>query len=185
VMTAPTALISPVIDGEDSSYFEWLGAGALELHAVAGAMHQIDRQAALSQVRFGFDDSSLYVRVDGVRPVHAYLAEGGSVVVNFLRPAGRRVTCAGRQGGGTEALLSVREGDTWRAVPEASLHAEAGSILELQIPLATFGPLGPGEVTFFVALHDANDVEVERHPAGRPVELAVPDERFAARNWTA
>ena len=29
--TPPTALLRPTLDGEDTSYFEWLGAGALEI----------------------------------------------------------------------------------------------------------------------------------------------------------
>ena len=66
--SAPTGLISPVIDGEESSYFEWLGAGSLEVRQVAGAMHQAERQVALlTEVRFGFDRSHLYVRVDAQR----------------------------------------------------------------------------------------------------------------------
>ena len=34
-------------------------------------------------------------------------------------------------------------------------------------------------------LDDAQARELERHPAGRPFELPVPDGRFAALNWTA
>ena len=33
--TEPTALLAPTIDGEESSYFEWLGAGPLEVRTVA------------------------------------------------------------------------------------------------------------------------------------------------------
>ena len=39
--TAPTALLTPTLDGEETSYFEWLGAGALEVRDRGGAMHQI------------------------------------------------------------------------------------------------------------------------------------------------
>jgi len=45
--TAPASLLAPVLDGEDTSYFEWLGAGVLDIHRVAGAMHQTERQAPL------------------------------------------------------------------------------------------------------------------------------------------
>ena len=40
----PTALLAPVLDGEETSYFEWLGAGLLEVRDTAGAMHQSDRR---------------------------------------------------------------------------------------------------------------------------------------------
>src|SRR4029450_958433 len=44
---APTGLISPVLDGEETSYFEWLGAGQFEVRDVAGAMHQTTRSASM------------------------------------------------------------------------------------------------------------------------------------------
>jgi len=55
ILTAPTALLSPTIDGEETSYFEWLGAGAFEVREVAGAMHRAERNpAALRLIQFGF-----------------------------------------------------------------------------------------------------------------------------------
>ena len=44
---------------------------------------------------------------------------------------------------------------------------------------------GLDAVSFFVAIYNASDKEVERHPSHRPIELAVPDERFEALHWTA
>jgi alpha-amylase/alpha-mannosidase (GH57 family) len=41
----PTGRIAPTIDGELTSYFEWLGAGSYEAHDVAGAMHKSERTA--------------------------------------------------------------------------------------------------------------------------------------------
>ena len=61
--------MTPIIDGEETSYFEWLGAGSLEVRQVVGAMHQAERQVELlTEVRFGFDRSHLYVRVDAGDP---------------------------------------------------------------------------------------------------------------------
>ena len=54
--TYPTALLSPTVDGDETSYFEWLGAGSLEIHETAGAMHRSDRRTPLlTLVQFGFD----------------------------------------------------------------------------------------------------------------------------------
>ncbi len=44
--TDPTTIIAPTIDGEETSYFEWLGAGVYEVPNTAGAMHQVDRAAS-------------------------------------------------------------------------------------------------------------------------------------------
>src|SRR5262249_13729333 len=53
--TDPAGLVAPTLDGEETSYFEWLGAGALEVREVAGAMHQAERlPSVVTLVRFGF-----------------------------------------------------------------------------------------------------------------------------------
>ena len=183
-IAAPTAHIAPRLDGEDSSYFEWLCAGTLDLRATAGAMHQVERQPILTQVRFGFGHDALFVRFDSERAASELLAEGWTVVVTFLRPSGFRVSCSGSAAGEVRATLWKRDGAAWHPAA-AGCELAAASIIELKIPLVAFGELPPSDVSFFVTVHDAHENEVERHPAGRPVELTVPDERFEARNWSA
>jgi len=183
-MAPPTAHISPRLDGEDSSYFEWLCAGTLDLRSIAGAMHQVERQPVLTQVRFGFSQDALFFRFDPERPASDLLAEGWTVVVTFLRPSGLRVSCSGSPAGEVRATLWRRDGTAWH--PSASeCRLAAASLIELEIPLRAFGHSPLADVAFFVTVHDINENETERHPAGRPVELTVPDDRFEARNWSA
>ena len=185
VIATPTALISPVVDGEDTSYFEWLGAGALDVRSVAGAMHQVDRQAStVTQVRFGFDREALFLRLDSLRPPALGLSDGWGLAINFLRPAGLRVHCGWLEGA-VVARLEARDGEVWRPVPGGTIPAAAGAVVELRIPLSMLGEPAVRELSFFVTVHDAAKAEVERHPSGRPVELSVPDERFESRNWSA
>ncbi len=194
ISTAPTSLpvtlpverIAPVLDGDDTSYFEWRGAGRYQVHDLAGAMHQIDHQALLESMRFGFDERTLYVRLDLTANAGTWLGRGGAFVIHFVEPAGLRITGHA----GTESRLQLhasrRSGTGWVDVAMPGLAGAAGRIVELSVPLAPLNiPVG-GRASYFVALHDGDGHEVERHPAGRPVELAIiSDERFAALNWTA
>src|SRR6185369_15028748 len=51
----PAGLLAPVLDGEETTYFEWVGAGLLEVHQTAGAMHQAEHRAPLvTLLQFGF-----------------------------------------------------------------------------------------------------------------------------------
>ena len=151
---------------------------------VAGAMHQIGRQQSIESVRFGFDSESLYVRLDPVDDASAVLARGASFVLHFVRPAGLRVACERGIDGRAIAKAWQRDGSDWAASNALGLEAAAGRILELRLPLALAG-VGAERLSFFVAVEDAQAREVERHPAGRPFELPIPDGRFAALNWTA
>jgi len=101
-----------------------------------------------------------------------------------MLPNGFRVSCAGSPGGEVGATLWKRDGSAWH--PAASeCQVAAFSLIELKIPMLAFGQSPLLDVSFFVTVHDAQENEVERHPAGRPVELTVPDDRFEARNWSA
>src|SRR5207248_7020399 len=77
VLTEPTALLAPKLDGEETSYFEWLGPGTLEIHDVAGAMHQTDRPRPLvTLVHFRFDRARLFVRGGATQKSGDLLAGG-------------------------------------------------------------------------------------------------------------
>jgi hypothetical protein len=184
---APTTPLIVKVDGRDTSYFEWLGAGTLEVQEVAGAMHRTDRRPMLvALVHFGFDHDRLFVRIDTHERALDLLAGGIEVSLTFVTPADIR--------------LSVREEagrltGTFRVHPPTGPHrvergpdsatVAAGTVLELAVTLADLG-IQPGQaVAFFVAVRDAQGLEIERHPAHGPIALTAPDALFVARNWRA
>jgi alpha-amylase/alpha-mannosidase (GH57 family) len=188
----PSAFLTPTLDGEDTSYFEWLGAGAFEVRDGSGAMHQTDRRPSLvTLVRFGFDLERLYVRVDATRRMADLLAEGFQVSLKFQQPEGVRFSVRGtdgRRGGG----YSVRRpagaeaaSPVWVERGPRGARVAAGSVLEIGLPFSDLGVVAGGSLTFFVAVEDATDAELERHPSHQPIELRVPDARFEAGNWNA
>ncbi|MQA31696.1 MAG: hypothetical protein GEU82_17990 [Luteitalea sp.] len=182
----PTGLIRPTIDGEESSYFEWLGAGVLEVREVAGAMHQIERrEPALGMVRFGFSHDHLFVRLDGGRAIGDQLAAGASFRLTFLQPEGIALCVRGINGGMAVGAWERRDGGRRWMERATGVRVAAASILEIELPLADLGLTPGGPTSFFVGVHDASDAEVERHPTNRPIELTVPDLAFEARNWSA
>jgi hypothetical protein len=130
-----------------------------------GAMHQTDRRASyLTEIRFGFDRERFYVRLDGRKPMSELLADGLEFSLTFLKPEGLR--------------LSVPR--DWRG---RDVACAARSILELAVPLTVLG-LTDG-LAFFVTVQDSAGMELERHPAGHPLEIPTLNARFEARNWTA
>src|ERR1035441_9462700 len=62
VRVAPTGPIHPTIDGEVTSYFDWMGAGLYRVDERSGSMH--GKKFLVSEVLFGSDGQNLYVRVD-------------------------------------------------------------------------------------------------------------------------
>ena len=184
--TEPTALLAPTLDGEETSYFEWLGAGTLEVRDVAGAMHRTDRRpVTVAMVHFGFDHERLFVRIDTHERVIDVLAAGVELALTFVTPASMRLLIR-QDAGRLTAALWVRPPAEPRWITRASdARMAAGTVLEMALPFADLG-VQPGDaLAFFVAVHDDQGVEVERHPAHRPIALTAPDALFGARNWRA
>jgi alpha-amylase/alpha-mannosidase (GH57 family) len=174
----PSAWLSPTIDGEATSYFEWLGAGAFEVSAHQGAMHQTGAAAPiLTHVRFGFSPSHLFVRLDAERRLADLMAEGHGFSLTFLSPSRQRldVEPSGRT--------------TWSGAsgPRGGRVA-AGTVLELAVPLQDLEARAGEPVAFFVSASlpgSAAAHEAERYPAQRAIQVDVPGEGFSGENWRA
>jgi len=198
--TAPTALVTPTVDGEETSYFEWLGAGALEIREDGhrgGAMHQATRRSPMLRlVQFGFGRSPvdksvrLNVRLDCDRPLVDLLADGYAFALKFLQPAGVRFVMR-MEGGKAIGTFWDRgaagDGRThaWTERGPGAAVVAAGAILEAALPLDELAPSAVTPVTFFVVVLAPDRSEIEVHPEHHPIEVAVPDDQFEARNWTA
>jgi alpha-amylase/alpha-mannosidase (GH57 family) len=173
---APTGFIAPTLDGEETSYFEWLGAGMFEVREVAGAMQQSERpETLLRLVHFGFDRDRLYVRLDTSRRIVDLLAAGWHFSLKFLSPSGARLSIHYRDGQLTH---------DWNGGGQDGATVSAGTVLEVGLPFRVLGAAIGTPVSFFVAISDATGAEIERHPPQRPIEILVPEEDFDARNWS-
>jgi alpha-amylase/alpha-mannosidase (GH57 family) len=187
-----TAFVTPTIDGEETSYFEWLGAGTLVPNRIATAdtMHPGRTETPpIRLIHAGFDRTHLYLRVDGVRPMRELLDEGHQMTVVFLRPQGLRMSVRGsrsRSGQPSIVLADRVDGET-SLVPRRTvgIQAAAQTILEIGVPFTDLG-VGPGAaVSFFILLVDSKQRELLRIPAFEAIEVLVPDDLFEARNWSA
>ncbi|HZP49177.1 MAG TPA: glycoside hydrolase family 57 protein [Vicinamibacterales bacterium] len=186
--TAPTGLLAPTLDGEETSYFEWHEAGRFEAHRVAGAMHQTsERPAAVTRIHFGFDSRHLFVRVDAEAAMVDVLGDGREVSLKFVTPAGVRYSIrqtAGRLTGRWWDRHVAGTAAHWVERGPGAATVAAGSVLEISLPLADLRASVGDTLSFFVAVYDG-DTESERHPQHRPIELTVPGAEFAAEHWRA
>jgi alpha-amylase/alpha-mannosidase (GH57 family) len=184
--TEPSALLTPTIDGEVGSYFEWLYAGQVDVSDAAGAMHQGERHASVVRaVRYGCDLAALYVRVDAAQPMVDLLAAGYECSLKFLQPDGVRYSVKQDAGRLTGRYWDRRDGSWSPRHDQTAARAAAGAVLEVALPLADLGATAGTPLAFFVAIYDPESVERERHPAHRPISLTAPDPSVAARHWSA
>ena len=173
----PLGLISPVLDGRDGSYFEWLGAGSFEVRRTAGAMHQIDAApTVVNRIDFGFSRDELFVRLTGPRPMAEQLAAGYEFTLAFLAPAGLKI------------LAKSNGSDNGCYVNHGQARCVAGADLELGVSLAAIGQPPGAAIAFALAVSRRladGVVSVERHPEGHPIDALTPSPDFDAQHWRA
>jgi hypothetical protein len=183
----PTGFVEPTIDGEVTSYFEWMGAGRVETVG-ATTMHKSGNEPSVVElVEFGFTIDRLFIRLEGPRAFREVLQSGVEVRVRLLNPAAFQVavrldSASGR--GRVRTRLELRSDTGWQPEPCEGLDAAAGRILELQIPFRCVRAEPRTRVAFIVTVARGG-VEEEHHPRQGPIEFEVPDGTFAVRSWTA
>ncbi len=169
---APTAALAVQVDGRESSYFEWMGAGVYSAQRQSGAMH--GRSYVLHEIQYGFDESNLYVRVNPFRQavtarnlfefrvalrgkeelrVRAVIAEGTLCLVETER--------------GSEVLFGVQE----------KVKVAYGSLLEMKIARELIWQQGMTSLGISVALWEGG-LPVDLLPAEGWVEARLDRETF-------
>jgi len=178
---APTGPTAPRVDGRESSYFEWLGAGEATPSAAAGAMHQV---ATVGQrvvgVRFGFGEDALCLQIATAEPLVESLAQGGELTVAFLEPAGTRIAIDSAHRDGS-VFRRTADG-TWLEAAWRELEAVVDLVAELRIPLERLGLREHDELSFVVTLRrSSRDVE----ESTLTVETTVPGRGTGRQAWRA
>jgi alpha-amylase/alpha-mannosidase (GH57 family) len=163
----PLGSIAPVIDGEVTSYFEWMGAGHYRPDERQGAMH--GRKIHVREVRYGSDGESLFVRLD------FHLTQAGAM-------AGMEVRCSievpgSKAGRETEYRLQLaRDGvevigaEGPGALAPGALRAAYRRVLEVAVPLAALGGGPDSSVRFQLSLWE-DGLPLDAQPAQGWIEF--------------
>lgn len=128
IIAQPASRIRPKIDGLVSSYFEWMGAGQYRVSRRGGSMH--GKRFVFSQIQFGIDGETLYLRVD--------FAPGTEDILKW-----GEVRCTVRSDGDQQHAtlhLSAPHNRVTLEPGGATLEWAANTILEIAIPAKKTGP---------------------------------------------
>lgn len=168
----PTLLLTPQLDGRETTYFEWQGSGLYRPGQHRGSMYGGAQSFHL--LRYGFDLDALYLRLDPAESpartaevaTHVrvtVIAADQQTWVDFPVVPDGQVRAGKRQGGelGRIAFLDIAE----LALPFRALDLAPGTQLAICVH----------------ALRQ--DVEVERLPRYGFIGLTVPDRDFERINW--
>ena len=171
------AFINPTIDGEVTSYFEWLGAADIELAKTGGTMHKVSY--VLQHLFYGFNKENLYIRMDLSPDVED--AELAGLEVAFIVHHPKEVTVRVDNLGDCSGAVLVTEG---KKISPEKLKAAFRDILEVEIPHSLHGAKRGEEIDCCVTV-SRDGGEIERWPSVGFFSIQLPGDDFESETWNA
>jgi alpha-amylase/alpha-mannosidase (GH57 family) len=169
----PSANLTVKVDGVDSSYFEWLGAGVYSPLQRGGAMH--GRVFYLKELRYGFEEERLVVRVECFTDSLAELEEPE---FRIIVGAAEELTVVVNLERGRMREFAVEMNRVCLLHPDAIASAAYARTLEVAIKKDALQLKGLTRLTLGVALwHGGLPIDVM--PAEGFVEVALGEENSA------
>jgi len=174
----PLGFISPIIDGRESSFYEWQDAGNFDVLKVLRGYYS--QEPHFSKIFFGFDSLNLYLRLDPHRPeevkdqltVEIRFEKPWKVQIQFpynleaeSHPKFRVILCQGKE-------ECVFENDSIRK----------NKLFELAIPFSDLGFQASQEAWFRVYINK-DDRQLARYPRDGLISFTIPGPDFESRMW--
>jgi alpha-amylase/alpha-mannosidase (GH57 family) len=167
---APSSLLNVTVDGRDTSYFEWLGAGVYSPERRGGAMH--GRVFYLHELRYGFEQSRFAVRV---QPFPEMLAELEDPEFRITLGAANEVTIVVKLQRGRVREFAVEQARVCLLNPEKVAEVAFDALLEVAVQKDLLDLQGQSKLRLGVALwHGGLPVDVL--PAEGILEIPLGEE---------
>jgi alpha-amylase/alpha-mannosidase (GH57 family) len=159
----PNGPIRPVIDGQVTSYFEWLGAGNYRVDQRSGAMH--GKRFLIRELAYGSDGQNLYLRIDFEAGAEAALsgADAHLTIQAAGDPGAASFVALGFENGG---LVTREQRFANPQAGEGAAQFAFQKVLEARLSLAALGVPAGGRLRLQVSLWKE----------GLPVDAAPPEE---------
>ncbi len=174
-LTAPSRWIEPPCGQETIGFYDWLGAGRLDIQQQSTAMFQSDRMAR--DLYFGFSRENFYLRLD------LKSKEMEAVMIEWVQPEEFGIRAVP-----TESGWDIHPGESVKEkadLPDLEgIESWGRSSLMLAIPLPLIGLLVSGGKRCAFNIRLIRDgVETERYPEHGQLEFQGPGDEFHRRNW--
>ena len=177
----PAYIISPVLDGDVTNYYEWLSAGYYDIGKLKGAMHQ--SETVVKAIYYGFDTENLYLRLD----VNVDLQNAESKDMHFgfvtLNPHPYKVRSSFDGEKGAFKLDLFKPVDEHWELVKSTGGVGIKHIVELAVPFADIGASSNDEIQLVITIEKGSQ-ELERWPRGGSISFCVPTADYLEKQWT-
>ncbi|HJU43279.1 MAG TPA: glycoside hydrolase family 57 protein [Vicinamibacterales bacterium] len=155
----PSGFVNITLDGQETSYLEWVGAVSPALARPAGAMHEVATTSLITEIHVAISRQALCLRLKG-SGLFSELADGATLALIL---------------GGSEV----------RVIPFEREWIGVGTIFEAAIPFARLGVEPGAEFQFGIQVRDSANAVLESMPHGRCWTIVVPNPADDSTDWQA
>jgi alpha-amylase/alpha-mannosidase (GH57 family) len=170
---APSAYLEIHVDGRETSFFEWLGAGMYSPDRRSAAMH--GRTYFLGELFYGFSATDFYVRVDPIPGVLSHLKD---CEFRLTVKTGEELRVMMRVLEGKLVGYVVEHDGSCRLNPTDQVSVEIGKILEISLSRDLFNLQGLHSFRFAMALWQGG-LPVDLLPIEGSLEVHLGEEACA------
>lgn len=160
----PIDFIYPKIDGKVTSYFDWIGSGFLEGKGHGVAMH--DSAALLKGCYYGFNENSLFLRVDIDRNFIENMNDV-SFEINLVTQSPLKI------------IFHAGDASKETTLPVSLAYSD---ILEMECPLNALGIKAGEKINIWLSLK-IKDMLVDRIPKRGYISVKTPSDSFEMEMW--
>lgn len=169
----PSSFLQVTVDGRETSYFEWLGAGLYATERRSSTMH--GHSDVLGDMLYGFGPQNFYLRVD---PIAEAIKDFPDFQVRLTMWDSREMRITLRVEKSKLVQCVVEQGGACLLHPEAVVTAAYGKILEVSIARELFDLRDRRELLLGVALWEGG-LPLDVLPTEGMLSIALGDENYA------
>jgi alpha-amylase/alpha-mannosidase (GH57 family) len=160
----PAFPIAPVIDGRETTFFEWIGACRIDPRQYGSVMGRSEH--LLRSLYYGFGGNDLFFRFD---PVQTLYSKSSCRIILYV--------C-----GQSEITLSFSLYDASATGDLQSVFWAAKQVVEVMVPGHIVGVVPGGECQFWLEIAD-DGATLEKLPPAGAYHFSIPTAESLAANW--
>jgi len=161
-----------VVDGRESNYFEWLGAGLYATERRGASMH--GGQNVLGDLRYGFGPANFFIRLDPLADSLRDIPEF-QLRLTVWDSRETRITLAVHEGNLADCV--VEQAGVCLLRPQGLVTAACGRILEISLARSLFDIRGRQDLLLTAALW-IGGLPIDVLPIGGMLNVALGEENF-------
>jgi len=173
LVSPPQSYLEVRVDGRETSYFEWLGAGLYAADRRGGSMH--GRAYLMHELHYGFDEDWLYIRVDLFEEAKSELR---NCVFRVAVRAAQELKVQAHICDGVLTDLQVETNEACLLGAKKYVQAAYGQILEVAIARSVIETDGRSSIQLGTSLWESG-LPVDMLPSEGSLEIRLGEDFFA------